>query len=346
MEQSGSQSKSVEFGWTVATDGYCWGVGQDDVRRRTLNPVGSGHRQYGPMSNPALFRELADVVLGPETDQAILQFAATYGSLTFKDTFGLWMETIRAMREATRVWDQLRNNDAEALQNRMDLRGYEVGPVGHWRGWAPFQIGTNPYASVPTHAKKVACLIYWSGDKPDDGGTALYDDLIREGRSDFHIVEMVPEESNHTTAQYHAGALDVESLIRERVLSPLVNRYLSEGVLQTYLVHDSTTGKSIISLWPQHLLGALWIQLANAICWERSHYKCGGCRKWFEAARRSRAGHDVRFCSTTCRSRAHREKVEAAFHMHEEGKEDREIAKELNVKVGQIREWLNKKKEK
>ena len=91
------------------------------------------------------------------------------------------------------------------------------------------------------------------------------------------------------------------------VAAGIVNRGLEERATPG-LVTDSATLRQHLALVPRDLLGALWLQFANAIEAEPEYRKCEHCGTWFEvgpgAASRAR-----RFCSNRCRVAASRRKL-------------------------------------
>jgi hypothetical protein len=56
---------------------------------------------------------------------------------------------------------------------------------------------------------------------------------------------------------------------------------------------------------PVSLIGALWLQFADAIARRPRFGRCDQCRKWFEFTRGKRS--DSRFCEIPCKNRWHRE---------------------------------------
>lgn len=56
---------------------------------------------------------------------------------------------------------------------------------------------------------------------------------------------------------------------------------------------------------PVSLIGALWLQLADALARKPKFGRCLQCQKWFEFTRGKR--RDSKFCTTGCKNRWHRE---------------------------------------
>jgi hypothetical protein len=111
------------------------------------------------------------------------------------------------------------------------------------------------------------------------------------------------------------------------------------GQVSPQLIHDPERGEMGLYLVPANLLGALWLQLAQAVAGDKEHRQCTQCGKWFEVSPGA-ARPDRVFCSTACRSRAYRGRKERAREMHTAGKTVKEIAKELGTEAGQVKKWV------
>jgi hypothetical protein len=102
---------------------------------------------------------------------------------------------------------------------------------------------------------------------------------------------------------------------------------------------DPLTGKMDLQVMPKNLLGALWLQLAEAIGGGKKFRQCDTCGGWFEVApRHNRA--DRQFCTDACRSRAYRGRQDRARQLAAEGRRLPAIAKELGSDVKTVRKWV------
>jgi hypothetical protein len=128
------------------------------------------------------------------------------------------------------------------------------------------------------------------------------------------------------------GQEEVESL-RETL-----NRHLLHHV-SVHMVQDIRHGGLSLRKWPVSLLGALWLQLAEAVSGNKEFRSCPTCGKWFElspdVARTNRL-----FCSDKCRTRAYRGRKEQAQKLAKKGKSIKEIAKELDSDVKTVKGWI------
>jgi hypothetical protein len=102
---------------------------------------------------------------------------------------------------------------------------------------------------------------------------------------------------------------------------------------------DVSVLNPVLDVVPVTLLGAMWIQLAQAIVAKKIFRACATCKRWFELdPRLNRTSRH--FCSDGCRHRAYRERKERARQLSSEGKSIRQIAKHLGVGEPRVAGWL------
>jgi hypothetical protein len=95
------------------------------------------------------------------------------------------------------------------------------------------------------------------------------------------------------------------------LVEKLVNDHLKDRT-SARLQWEAELGRPRLHLVPGNLLGALWLQFAQAVHSEKAYRVCPQCGKWFEAQRDAwHARSDRRFCSQACRSKAYRTRKEA-----------------------------------
>jgi hypothetical protein len=70
--------------------------------------------------------------------------------------------------------------------------------------------------------------------------------------------------------------------------------------------------------------------------------RCRFCERWFELSAEDRRSHKT-ICSGTCRTRLYRNRKRLAYEMSQEGKTDREVARELESDVKTVRGWIQRK---
>lgn len=88
---------------------------------------------------------------------------------------------------------------------------------------------------------------------------------------------------------------------------------------------------------PRSLLGAAWLQLAEAAAGGRKARVCPRCAAWF-VVKSGRRGHD-RYCASACRQ-AHQRLRTRARALAAEGRQARGIAAKLQQPLWLVREWL------
>jgi hypothetical protein len=126
------------------------------------------------------------------------------------------------------------------------------------------------------------------------------------------------------------------------LLNEIINPELTNAVAPqlSYAPHQ---GREELSLCPQSLLGALWLQFAQAIAGNRDYRACRECGKWFEVslegARKSRL-----FCTDACKSKSYRGRKERAQALRATGKGFKEIARELETDVATVKKWVSNRK--
>jgi hypothetical protein len=75
------------------------------------------------------------------------------------------------------------------------------------------------------------------------------------------------------------------------------------------IIYDPSAGQQILRIIPTNLLGAMWLQLANAITGHKEYRSCVECGTWFEVSKDGRGGTKRKvFCDTACKVRDYRRK--------------------------------------
>jgi hypothetical protein len=121
----------------------------------------------------------------------------------------------------------------------------------------------------------------------------------------------------------------------------ITDRRLREHV-ETRLLFRNNLSRLNVSLMPQSLLGALWLQFAAAIDALKTFTKCQQCSAPFELSRDPRTGkrRDAQFCSARCRVGHYRARVERARRLKSTGMSVQKIARELDTQAGTVRGWV------
>jgi len=91
-------------------------------------------------------------------------------------------------------------------------------------------------------------------------------------------------------------------------LQVAVNQKLKLNEVAVQLLWDRKDVELGLSMVPSTLAGFMWLQFATAIQGNVAHRRCEDCGHWFALG--GRLGRsDKRFCSGTCKMRAHRKKT-------------------------------------
>lgn len=134
-------------------------------------------------------------------------------------------------------------------------------------------------------------------------------------------------------------------LRRDDVLTPalylihdtVADRIGKGGVSPTLLLEEGP--RLGLALVPNGLLGALWLQFANAVDGEMDYQHCAQCGKWFKLDP-ALARVDKRFCSVACRAKAYRRRQSKARELASKGVSVEEIAAELGSTPDTVRGWI------
>jgi hypothetical protein len=120
----------------------------------------------------------------------------------------------------------------------------------------------------------------------------------------------------------------------ERILNKVLRAHVYPELLR-----DPALDRPTLRWLPQHLLGAMCLQFAEAISFSKQYRQCRECDRWFEVApgvnRRSRLT-----CSDACRNRGYRERQGRARELRARGKSVGEIANVLGADPAAVKGWV------
>jgi hypothetical protein len=111
---------------------------------------------------------------------------------------------------------------------------------------------------------------------------------------------------------------------------------------QARLLKDRRRGGLTIQIMPENLLGAIWLQFAEAVSGNKKYRACATCGRWYELSP-DKARADSVYCREACRSRAYRARKEKAVQLAGEGKTPKQIAADLGSDAKTVRGWLKRK---
>jgi hypothetical protein len=299
-------------------------------------PESGGTRWYEPLrEEPALFRKFADMLPDPEH---ILRFANEYGNLgEFERELGPgetslgmrivkaepligWVGMIRSMCQAVSLWDLAMDGDTKALGERIcweeNLLVYR--PPFHWMLRGAYQDRWDSWIG-PEHQDPIC-------------HAELFNDREPLRNSEYDQSQSVRLFGDIVTAALFAV---------QRIINPWLTGAPDRRGPFLRLDMEIESRRPRLRHWPSNLGTALWLQFATAVSENRRYHQCKECGKWFEVPRRG--GRISReYCSNSCRTTAYRGRQEKARQLHSEGKQLKEIARELGTDVKTARGWISK----
>jgi hypothetical protein len=125
---------------------------------------------------------------------------------------------------------------------------------------------------------------------------------------------------------------------------PTVERDLTaacDAGLSTQQIRVAVIPAGGLTLVPETLLAAAWVQLAAAVAGDKAFHRCPGCTRWVEVSDRGRS--DQRYCGPACRAKAYRERQAEAARRADAGESPEVIAEALGTTPGTVRGWLAKR---
>lgn len=264
-----------------------------------------GFEEYQPLADRAfsgLFMTFADT---PATEAGVRSLADRYGLLGLDtvvvdveeetgdvdeegepevrftgpepaELFVLWRRHILALRQVVDLWRALRIGDAAAVADAFEVTG-------------PGAFNYRPCARA----------------------------LPGEPSPERHLVSIRLGGEQKTTRLPLWGmhAQGVEGVQPGGDLLPAVRRVLLRHM--DVMLRTQTCGRMYaepgqeprVHLFPKGLLGALWMQLAEAFQSGADFLRCAECGSWIE---RTRGGKPARYCGPACKMRAYRARRSAA----------------------------------
>jgi len=171
------------------------------------------------------------------------------------------------------------------------------------------------------------CDAYMTGDRRN-----LVDPIVKlaNKRSRFGLRPgLHPDDGDVAIAAVQA----IEELVDQNVAGRVKARFLSQG----------SSPLPNLSLQPQSLLGAIWLQFAAAFEAHKTFANCQLCQAPFEiSVAQTGKRSDARFCSDRCRVGFYRNRIDRARELGSTGMSPAKIARELGAQVDTVRGWLNR----
>ena len=289
-------------------------------------PLPRTYRRYNPLQESALFITFANLKPQPEE---ILEFANQYGLLGEEkriygtrfsqgETLGFWEGQIQAMKKAWDLWNRTEQEDMEGLARHI-----------HWFKDSDGRDGVAYTAQLL--GKEVAAAVSKVGFKR--AADKFSAEIIASAFYQSHRLEMMHPGDVIVPAKYYVQKVINKHL--EKRVSPKILWDVRRQPVKLRLFH-----------MPESLIGALWLQFAQAVHGDKKFYYCDQCGSAFELDPRIGAKRGRKFCSNACRSKALRNRQIEARRLSQEGMKPAEIAKRLDSKIATVKKWITASKKK
>ena len=165
-------------------------------------------------------------------------------------------------------------------------------------------------------------------------GSILY------SRSEYGFRRIGIELGNEVAQYIEPGKPDQLGRAARFIAQHFINRGLLENT-SARLLYDPPSDELGVHIVPRNLLGALYIQAAEAAAGDRQYRRCEQCSTWF-AITRDLTRNDRLYCSNACRSKSYRRRQDEARRLRKEGLSPSAIARKLHAKDTQtVRSWLD-----
>jgi len=245
---------------------------------------------YAPLRTSGLFRLFADI--DPESESQILEFVTRWGPLGL---FGAGSE-IRTQKGLVR----------------------DVLPL-HLRFFSTLEAKDDWQRELARMKAAVALYDAWKSGEPTGVSLTIQSARRSAKRYQGRVLTLNPERFSHHSPEVFVPAppaiMDAPDRVRAYwVLADLINRNAVAEPLNcvvTPTFEDMEPKQMGFELSPDSLLGALWLQMAQAVSSNKEYRRCLECGIAFEISlevtgyRRNR-----RYCSDACRMKASRSRTE------------------------------------
>lgn len=307
----------LEFVWQVPEGGFrvlktkpADGSGPTTDYLTAGQPLGVSamYRQYRPLkAYTGLFRTFAEVTL---TQEGVLAFANTYGSL---DDGEKAIELPEGKTKGTGEPLSLWLKEISAMRRALEL-------------WDAVKAG-----NLDVLSRRIA----WKN------GGVMYDEAVGAPIDSAHLRAMqwiaAPEIHPERLERFRPGDLVSPALY---VVQEIVNDHL-HGRVSPRLLWGEDRSRLGLYLVPGSLIGALWLQFAQAIDRRAEFRRCEECRAWFEVSSEGFRTSKL-YCSNACRLRAYRKRQAEARRLYAEGNKLEDIALALGSDVATVKGWIGK----
>lgn len=156
------------------------------------------------------------------------------------------------------------------------------------------------------------------------------------GAGDTALLRQAVEKSSYTDGKPPADPAALAAAGSD-ALRNAINDRLKEYTSAAMVQRD---GRLTLQVEPKNLLGAIWVQFAQAIDGRKTFARCKGCKEWFEIGPQGLRRKQGEFCRNACKSRHYRERQGEARKLHAKGLPLDEIARRVESDLLTVRGWI------
>jgi hypothetical protein len=274
---------NAAFSWQVADSGYQFETFLTTARKRLVYDPETTWTRY-----PALRRYtgLFRIFGGLKGDDAILRFANQYGLL------GTW---------------EYRNRISEEIQEELEYEAGRRAMYGQLTSSSRYWESLETWLSAIQKMRDTIRL--WDATQGAD--YAYLRQVIRWRKNP----KRVSYQDGHSSIAGRHVHPDGSSIKFGETLWPAwlfiqdrINDVLASHVAPMMLWNEDNELKLVYV--PRTLLGAMWLQFADAVTYNLEYRECGWCGRSFEITRATRS--DRLYCSNSCRVSASRKRTRSA----------------------------------
>ncbi|MHB1325673.1 MAG: hypothetical protein ACYC0L_05625 [Thermoleophilia bacterium] len=326
-----------DFEWEVSTSGYKWVAAEkhpdnywliSDLREATNAACEKKKKPWVITDDISIFQPRTASGYDPLRHETnlFIKFANTSPEpeeiLSFANQYGLLGGDIAVAVMRTGAFPgegELLSSWQEEIKSMKQM----------WGLWSMAKDGDAEGLGRFIHWDNQDCVFYY-GDPDYRPGQARKQGIpysIIASKDDPELFKRL-QPGEHVVPAKYVVQQAVNEHLKKRV-SPRVLWDVQKKPVELKLFHE-----------PNSLIGALWLQFAQAIHGEKNFYYCDQCGAAFELDARLITRKSRKFCSNACRSKAQRERIEEALRLDEEGIKPAEIAKRLGSEIKTVKNWI------
>lgn len=307
----------LEFTWEVPEKGFRWiktrSIDSETKEREFLTsgqPLGimTMVARYAPLRlYTGLFRAFAET---PPTKEGIHTFANEYGSLGDGVFIQLPESSAVGTGEPVSLWSKEIFAMAQALELWDAVKASNLEVLSQRIAWEKGGVNYDSHRGIDTKDLKTpySQRMEWIA---------------------------APEIHPERLERFRPGDLATPALF---FVQKTINDRL-KGRISPRLLWGKNRTKLGLYIVPNSLIGALWLQFAQAIDGNKEYRRCEECRGWFELSPET-ARTSKLYCSNACRSRAYRGRQEQVRNLYVAGKTIEEAAEAVGTDVAHARRWI------